>query len=102
MKTKSMFQLLMPFASTVVLFLVFWVLSFIIWLIGYLLFGLFEIDALGLENIMETIYDFLQVNIFEFRGYNYDVNANMVVFWILNIIAIILGELWITSQEDWN
>ena len=95
-----MLQLLMPFASTIVLFLLFWILSFLIWIIGYLLFRLLEIDAWGLENIMETIYDFLQVNIFEFRGYNYDVNANMVVFWILNIIAIILGELWIISEED--
>ena len=101
MKTKNMLQLLMPFASTIAIFIVFWILSFLIWIIGYLLFALLNIDAWGFENIIESIYDFLQVNIFEYRDNHYDVNINMVVFWILNTIIIILGELWILS-EDWD
>ncbi len=101
MKTKSMLQLLVPFASTVVLFILFWILSFLIWIIGFLMFELLNFDADSIEEIMESIYYFFQVNIFEFRGPFNHVNINMVIFWILNTIVFILAELWV-SDEDFD
>ena len=102
MKTKSIVQLLIPAASTVGLFLVFWLLSFVIWVIGYLLFGFLKLEPGQFGDILGEIYHFLQVNIFEYRDvYNGDVNINMVVFWILNVILIIIGELWASDDDNY-
>jgi hypothetical protein len=100
MSQKSIFQLLIPLASTVVIFLLFWVLSFIIWIIGTILFEFFKLDFDSLNKILGVIYEFLRVNIFEYRNpQNYDVSVNTVVYWILNVITIIIGELWATNED---
>lgn len=99
MKTKSIFQLLIPIASTVVLFIVFWLLSFIIWIFGHLTYGLFEIELGPFGRMLGTIYEFLQVNIFEYRNIYSDVNINTVVFWIINSIIIIFAELWASDEN---
>ena len=67
MKTKSVIQLLIPFGSTILLFIVFWLLSFIIWIIGYPLIGLLELDLGFIAKILESSFAFLQVNIFQYR-----------------------------------
>lgn len=100
MKTKSMVQLLIPAASTVLLFILFWLLSFVIWVIGYLLVGFLEIEPGAFEDVLGRIYDFLQVNIFEYRDGYSDVNINTVVFWIINVMLIIVGELWASTRDD--
>ena len=101
MKTKSILQILLPIASTVVLFILFWLLSFIILAIAIILFELFEIEPGSLEKILEVIYEFFRVNIFEYRDRYYEnVNINTVVFWIINSILIIVGELWIVIEFD--
>ena len=100
MNNKSIVQLLIPFASTVVLFLLFWILSFLIWIIGYILFGFLGIEIYGFEKILEQIFEFLQVNIFEYREPSYNnVNVNTVVFWVLNVLIFIVGELWAAGED---
>ena len=101
MSTKSIFQLLIPLASTVLIFLLFWGLSLIIWIIGAILFDFFKLDFDSLNKILRVIYEFLRVNIFEYRNpQTDDVSINTVVYWILNVIAIIIGELWASDELD--
>ena len=83
MKLKSMLQLLIPFGSTIVLFLSFWLLGFLTFFVAILMN----------DRTSDKFADFFRVNIIEFD------NSNTVIFWIINIILIIIAEIWITSLE---
>jgi hypothetical protein len=96
MNSKGVFQILVPFVSTVLLFIAFWLLSFIVSLLGYFIIQSYPDSKYFLGNVV----DFLRVNIFEYRGFSDVVNVNMVVFWVLNVILFISGELWILFNED--
>jgi len=100
MKTKGIVQLSIPFASTIALFILFYLLLSAIWILYYVIFEFSESEMLGLKKLFEVVGNFLNVNIFEYRNSaDYKVNINTVAFWIINILTIIYLEFWI-SKED--
>lgn len=103
MKPRTVAQLLIPVVSTVGLFIIFWVLSFIVLALGYILFNYLKLEARGLSKAMEAVYEFLRVNIFQYtEPTSYDANVNTVVFWIINALAFIVGEIWATNEPDFD
>ncbi|RZK70989.1 MAG: hypothetical protein EOO92_20745 [Pedobacter sp.] len=81
MSEKSMYQLIIPFATTILLFIAFYVIGFIIGNIG-LIIG---------SKVMQNIAEAMGINIFEMKPLT-------VIFWIIDIIAIIYLE--IAFSED--
>lgn len=101
MKTKGIVQLSIPFASSIAIFILYYLLLSVLFILWYITFEFLGSDMIGLKKLLEAVMDFLNVNIFEYidsSSYN-KVNINTVVFWIINIITIIYLELWI-SKED--
>lgn len=76
-----MYQLIIPFATTILLFIAFYVVGFIIGNIG-LIIG---------SKVMQNIAEAMGINIFEMKPLT-------VIFWIIDIIAIIYFEIAISED----
>ena len=75
---KSMVQLLAPLAVTIAFY--------IVWCIFFAILALF-FDA-NLKNIPYNIFDFERQTGF------------ITVFWIINVVLIIIAEIYVTSISD--
>lgn len=80
MKMKSIFQLLTPFAVTVVFY--------IVWCIFWSIFG-YVLDGLHLIH-----GNFSPFNVIDFE----DNAVTSVIFWIINVVLIIYAEIYVTSE----
>jgi len=76
MKEKSMMQLLAPFAVTVVFY--------IVWCIVLALLG------------ARTEWGSTPFNVFDFN------EGSDAVFWVINVILIIIAEIWITTSGEFD
>lgn len=87
MNSKSMAQLLIPFAATLLLFIAFFVITMILFWIGWLLSG-------GrTDHILVEIARFLGPDIFKFD------RPGTIFFWIVDLAIIIFAEMVVTNDE---
>lgn len=103
MNTKSLFQILIPFGCTVLLWIVLGIISLLFSLIGYLLSYALSmnvyIDNIVIE-VIKNITDFFYINIFKLEDNYGNTNGNTIFFWIVNVILIIIVELWATGSIE--
>jgi hypothetical protein len=90
MKLKSLVQLIIPIASTILLWLILWLLGIISGYIGHVN----HIDT------MKKIGEFLMVDISTFRNSWGGISGNTIFFWVLNITIIIIFEILITAALE--
>lgn len=90
MKLKSLIQLIIPIASTILLWLILWLIGGIIHYIG-------DVNNI---NTMEKIGKFLMVDISTFRNSWGGISGNTIFFWVLNIAIIIIFEILITAALE--
>lgn len=90
MKLKSLIQLIIPIASTILLWLILWLIGGIIHYIG-------DVNNI---NTMEKIGKFLMVDISTIRNSWGGISGNVIFFWVLNIVIIITFEILITAALE--
>ena len=86
MKIKSLIQILIPFACTVILWAILGIVGFSLESIGH--------DIRAIRHAGE----FLQIDIFQLH--NGDLILNTVLFWIINILSIIILEITFTNTLE--
>lgn len=102
MKSKSLGQILIPIACTVLLWIALAILSFLLASICYLLahsplagdinYRVFE--------VLENISNFLLINIFKWEDGLGNANKSTVFFWVINSLFIVFVELWATTEIE--
>ena len=90
MKLKSLVQLIIPIASTILLWLILWLLGIISGYIGHV----------NHINTMKKIGEFLMVDISTFKDSLGHISSNIIFFWILNVTIIIIFEILITAALE--
>ncbi|WP_195667813.1 hypothetical protein [Bacteroides intestinalis] len=90
MKLRGMIQILIPFATTIVLWGVFGILGFVLKWLG---------DDTKISTL-KKIGRFLKVNIFRLEDGCGDLIPSSITFWIINFIAIIFLEWLFTGYAD--
>ena len=92
MKLKGLIQLLIPFATSIALLIVMYVLALVIGLGGILLCGIFSFE--GGMDFFEDIGKFLSINPFDFD------EGGTILFWFIDVILIIIAEFIFTADAD--